>query len=133
MIPVQKTNMSKPKSSGAALRVFAAGVFAAIPALALPVYIDHLYRVRPMVTRISEGFIQPHFRDRVGYYFSHSDEMIIRGLSFWLLAGVILFMFMAGHMMRRRLKQMLRPPHDPAPVGTDDADDTPAKPARNMF
>lgn len=129
MTTIQKPPMSKPKSSGVALRVMAAGVFAAIPAIALPVYIDHLYRVRPTVTRIAEGFIQPHFRDGVGYYFARGDEMIIRGLSFWLMAGIILFMFMAGHMMRRRLKIMLRPPKDPEPVVTDEADDTPAKPA----
>lgn len=122
--------MSKPRSSGVALRVMAAGVFAAIPAIALPVYIDHLYRVRPTVTRIAEGFIQPHFRDGVGYYFARGDEMIIRGLSFWLMAGIILFMFMAGHMMRRQLKRALRPPKDPEPVvTTDEADNTPAKPA----
>lgn len=121
--------MSKPKSSGAALRVMASGVFAAMPAIALPVYIDHLYRVRPTVTRIAEGFIQPHFRDGVGYYFARSDEMIIRGLSFWLMAAIILFMFMAGHMMRRRLKIMLRPPRDPEPVVTNEADTTPANPA----
>ncbi|CAL4868588.1 hypothetical protein MMA231_02876 [Asticcacaulis sp. MM231] len=121
--------MSKPKSSGAALRVMAAGIFAAIPAIALPVYIDHFYRVRPTVTRIAEGFIQPHFRDGVGSYFTRGDEMVIRGLSFWLMAAIILFMFMAGHMMRRRLKIMLRPPRDPQPVVTEDAGTTPANPA----
>jgi hypothetical protein len=125
MKTVQKTHMSKAKSSGAGLRVMAAGLFAAIPAIALPVYIDHLYRVRPTVTRISEGFIQPHFRDGIGYYFARGDEMMIRGLSFWLMAAIILLMFMAGHMMRRRLKIMLRPPRDPEPVA-EEAGEKPA-------
>ncbi len=83
-------------------------------------FIDHLYRVRPHVTDARGGFVLPHFREGVGYYFAHSDEMLIRGLSFWLLAAVILLLFVAGQMMRRRIKQWLRPPMT-APAETDES------------
>lgn len=63
----------------------------------------------------------PHFREGVAYYFAHTDEMLIRGLSFWLLAAVLLLMLVGGQMMRRRLKIWLRPPKDVA----DAADETP--------
>ncbi len=99
-------------------------VFAAIPAIALPGFIDHLYRVRPHVTDARGGFVLPHFREGVAYYFAHSDEMLIKGLSFWLLAAVLLLLFVGGQMMRRRLKIWLRPPKD-----VTDADDETPNPA----
>jgi hypothetical protein len=113
----------KAKPSAVWLRLVVAAVFTAIPAIGLPVFIDHLYRVRPHVTDARGGFISPHFRDGVAWYFSHTDEMLIRGLSFWLLAGVILLMFVGGQIMRRRIKAMLRPPKEEA------ADDETPKPA----
>ena len=113
----------KAKPSAVWLRLVVAAVLAAIPAIGLPVFIDHLYRVRPHVTDAPGGFISPHFRDGVAWYFSHTDEMLIRGLSFWLLAGVILLMFVSGQIMRRRIKAMLRPPKEEA------ADDETPKPA----
>ena len=107
---------SRPKPSPARLRLFAAIVFTAIPAIWLPLFIQHLYDVRPNVTDVRNGFVQAHFRDGIGHYFSHADENLIRGLSFWLMAAVILLLFAGGQMMRRQLKQMLRPPPDPEPV-----------------
>lgn len=108
---------SKPKASPAWLRLVAAMVFTAIPAIGLPMFIDHLYRVRPHVTDARGGFVLPHFRDGVAYYFAHTDEMLIKGLSLWLLAAIILLLFVAGQLMRRRLKQWLKPPV------TEDAED----------
>lgn len=106
------SSLSKPKASPARWRLVAAAVFAAIPAASLPVFIDHLYRVRPHMTDARGGFVLPHFHDGAVWYFAHSDEMLIRGLSFWLLAAVILLMFVGGQMMRRRIKAWLRPPKD---------------------
>ena len=119
--------VSRSKPSSARWRLIAAAVFTAIPAIGLPVFIDHLYRARPHVTDAHGGFISPHFRDGVAWYFTHSDEMLIRGLFFWLLAAVILLMFVGGQMMRRRIKAMLRPPKDLAKEEASD-DETP-KPA----
>jgi len=101
----------------------AAVVFTAIPAIALPIFINHLYAVRPHVTDARGGFVLPHFREGMAYYFAHSDEMMIRGLSLWLLAAVILLMFVGGQMLRRRLKQWLKPPVTEA---SDDETVTPA-------
>jgi succinate dehydrogenase/fumarate reductase cytochrome b subunit len=106
-----------PKSSTVWLRLAAASVFTAIPAIALPVFIHHLYAVRPHVTDARGGFVLPHYRDGVAWYFAHSDEMLIRGLSLWLLAAVLLLMFVGGQVIRRRLKQWLKPP---VTVDTDD-------------
>jgi hypothetical protein len=113
----------KPKPSTVWLRLGAAMVFTAIPAIGLPMFIDHLYRVRPHVTDARGGFVLPHFRDGVAYYFAHTDEVLIRGLFFWLLAAVFLLMFVGGQMMRRRIKQWLRPP---VAEDTDDETVTPA-------
>ncbi len=118
------TRVPRPRPSTAWLRLSAAAVFAAIPAIGLPVFIDHLYRVRPHVTDARGGFVLPHFRDGVASYFAHADEMLIRGLSFWLLAAVLLLMFAGGQLMRRRIKACLRPPKD-----VTDADDETPNPA----
>ena len=123
MTKISSSQPSKPKPSTVWLRLVAAVIFTAIPAIGLPVFIDHLYRVRPHVTDARGGFISPHFHEGTVWYFAHSDEVLIRGLFFWLLAGVILLMFVGGQMMRRRIKAMLRPPKEEA------ADDETPKPA----
>ena len=102
--------VSKPRPAAAWWRLLVAFVFAAVPAASLPVFISHLYAVRPHVTDAPGGFVLPHYRDGVTWYFAHSDEMLIRGLSFWLLAGVLLLMFVGGQMIRRPLKKVLKPP-----------------------
>ncbi|MDV6332699.1 hypothetical protein [Asticcacaulis sp. 201] len=111
--PVLKPNArraNKPRPSAARWRLMAAVIFTAVPAIALPTFIHHLYAVRPTVTDVRAGFVNPHFHNGIAYYFAHTDETLIRALSFWLLAGVLLLMFAAGQMMRRRLMQWLKPP-----------------------
>jgi hypothetical protein len=107
---MSKVPVSKPHSAAAWWRLLAVFVFAAEPAVSLPLFISHLYAVRPHVTDAPGGFVLPHYRNGVTWYFAHSDEMLIRGLSFWLLAAVILLLFVGGQMIRRRLKQWLKPP-----------------------
>ncbi|MFT4076433.1 MAG: hypothetical protein QM647_12985 [Asticcacaulis sp.] len=105
------SDVSKSRPAAAWWRLLAASVFTAVPAIGLPSFISHLYRVRPHVTDAPGGYVLPHYRDGVTWYFAHADETLIKGLSFWLLAGVILLMFVGGQMLRRPLKQWLRRPH----------------------
>lgn len=105
-----KVSAPKPRPAVAWWRLAAAIIFAAVPAVSLPLFISHLYAVRPHVTDAPGGFVLPHYREGVTWYFAHSDEMLIRGLSFWLLAAVVLLLFVGGQMIRRRLKQWLKPP-----------------------
>ena len=107
---MSKVPVSKPRPAAAWWRLLAVFVFAAVPAVSLPLFISHLYAVRPHVTDAPGGFVLPHYRNGVTWYFAHSDEMLIRGLSFWLLAAVILLLFVGGQIIRRRLKQWLKPP-----------------------
>ena len=98
---------NNPRRSAARWRLVAAVIFTAVPGIALPTFVHHLYAVRPTVTDVRAGFVNPHFHHGVAYYFAHTDETLIRALAFWLLAGVLLLMFAAGQMMRRRLIQWL--------------------------
>jgi hypothetical protein len=107
---MSKVPVSKPRPAAAWWRLLAVFVFAAVPAVSLPLFITHLYAVRPHVTDAPGGFVLPHYRNGLTWYFAHSDEMLIRGLSFWLLAAVILLLFVGGQMIRRPLKQVLKPP-----------------------
>jgi hypothetical protein len=102
--------VSRPRLAAAWWRLLAAIVFAAVPAIGLPVFIAELYRVRPHVTDVANGYVLPHYREGLVWYFAHADETLIKGLSFWLLAGVLLLLFAGGQMLRRPLKQFLKPP-----------------------
>jgi len=119
-----KGSNSRARPSAAWLRLLASLIFTVVPAVALPLHFAHLHAVRPHVTDVRAGFVSPHYSNGVAWYFSHADETLIRALSFWLMAGVILLIFVGGQMMRRPLKQMLRPP--PEVVKADG--DEPVKP-----
>lgn len=115
--------VSKSRPAAAWWRLLAAIVFLAVPAIGLPVFVGHLYAVRPHVTDAPGGFVLPHYRDGLTWYFAHADEMLIRGLYFWLLAGVLLLMFVGGQILRRPLKRLLRPPEVPPADGGNAGDD----------
>ncbi len=89
-----------------------AWIFIAIPAVGLPGFFAYLYAARPHVTDIVAGFIEPHRFFGDTWYFAHSDEAMINGLSGWLLAATLLLIFQLGRIFRRPLKRMLTLPED---------------------
>ena len=122
--PAMKENRAASARPDALWRLVAAFIFTLIPAISLPMFLTHLYQVRPHVTDAAGGFVQPRYHDGVTWYFAHADEVILKGLFFWLLSGVLLLMFLGGMMLRRRVKIWLRPPRDVARVSTDGDDET---------
>ena len=86
--------------------------FAAVPAIALPVWLEFLSANRPHSTSTGSDFILPRLHDGVTYFISEQDRLIALGLSLWLVLALFALVFHIGQVFHRPLLRMLRPPRD---------------------
>ncbi|MGA9658083.1 MAG: hypothetical protein WBQ60_03160 [Asticcacaulis sp.] len=88
----------------------------------LPLFFSYLYAARPHITDVSRGFILPHYKDGISYYFAHSDEALIRIFALGLMLGLIALILSSVYALRRPLMRKLQPPEDEAaPPDQDEA------------